>query len=183
MRTVDLQKSPIPQLIRVCECSIKTDYYGQPTRRFLCKKYGHMKNDCPDAVRTPPMFFFDGEIVNQMETSKQHDIATPGNSTSTPVQRTAQLPQALEVKSLHRDETTPNEATPKSQHLQEEDEPARENEKPEANDSEFSSSSSELDDMPDPSVFITDEEDIVPRSKRQHSPDEPRDKKQTRHKR
>jgi len=32
--------------------------------------------------------------------------------------------------------------------------------------------------MPDPSVFITDEEDIVPRSKKQHSTDEPGDKKQ-----
>jgi len=88
-------------------------------RNLLEKK--EKKNDCPDAVRTPPMFFFDGEIVNQTETSKQHDIATPGNSTSTPVQRTAQLPQALEDKSLHRGETMPNEATPKSQHLQEED--------------------------------------------------------------
>ena len=51
-RTVDLQKSPIPQLIRVCECSINTDYYGQPTRCFLCKKYGHMKNDCPDVPQS-----------------------------------------------------------------------------------------------------------------------------------
>jgi len=177
MRTAELQRRPIPQLIRVCECSIRTDYYGQPTQCYLCKKYGHMRHECPDAVRTPPMLFFEGEIINQLETNKEDDNTTTGHDTSTPIQRTAQLPQASKDKNLHGDDSTPNEPAAKSQHQQEDGEPAQEIGETEANDSEFSSSSSELDDMPDQSVFNTDEEDIELRLKRRHSPDEHSDKK------
>jgi len=123
------------------------------------------------------MLFFEGEIINQMETNKEQDNATPGHGTSTPVQSTALLPQASKDKNLHGVEPTPNEPAAKSQHLKEDDEPAQEIRETEANDSEFSSSSSELDDMPDQSVFNTDEEDIELRMKRQHSPDEQCDKK------
>jgi len=138
-----------------------------------------MRNDCPDAVKTPPMIFVDENTDNQMETSMQHDADALGNSTSTPVQHTPKLPQALVDKSLQDGETVPEKATMESQHRQEEEESAREREKLEADDSEFSASSaSELGDTPDASVFLTDEEEIKPRSKRLHSPDCANDKKQ-----
>ena len=95
MRTADLQERPIPQLIRVCDCSIKTEYYGQPMRCFLCKQYGHMRGECPVAVKTPPVVFNEEEVACQPEINKQQDTAIPSNITSTPVQRTTKLPQAI----------------------------------------------------------------------------------------
>ena len=60
MRTMELQQKPIPQFIRVCDCGIRVDYYGQPTRCFLCKKYGHIKAECPESVETPLLLYGEG---------------------------------------------------------------------------------------------------------------------------
>ena len=59
MGTAELQRKPIPQLIRISDFSIMIDYYGQPTRCYLCKNFGHMKHECHEAVTTPPMYLFD----------------------------------------------------------------------------------------------------------------------------
>jgi len=107
MRTADLQTRPISQFIRVCDCNIKVDYHGQPVRCFLCKQYGHMRNDCPEAVKTPPMIFTDEKTVEQMEISAQQD--PDACSSSTPVQRTIAHPQAPVEKSL-QDENRKDDA-------------------------------------------------------------------------
>jgi len=172
MRTDDLKERPIPQLLRICECSIKAEYYGQPIRCYLCKKYGHMRTECPDAIKTPPIVFTEVETAYQMQISEQQDAAVPGNNTSTPVQRQMKLPQASPKRNLQEDDTAPAKPTTENEQLQKEAEAAPDKDPLDASDSEFSSTISEPNDTPDEPVFITDDEDPTPRTKRLHSPDE-----------
>ena len=179
MRTVALQAKPIANFIRVCECNIKVDYYSQPTRCFLCKKYGHMKHECPDAVKTPPILFTDEEFnAVKVTTSNDQNANEPAAiNTSTPTAADAPNLQTTQEKTTQREEIAtscdaaerrPPEANDLLQSI----------ERPENDVSEFSSSSSEAGEVPEHSVFSTDDENQKPGIKRRHSPEDPSEKKQ-----
>jgi len=181
MRTAELQRKPIPQLIRISECSIRIDYYGQPTRCYLCKKFGHMKHECPEAVTTPPMYLFDNDsailkTVTHNE-QQQQDTSTPVTNASTPTPHEAQHPQATQDKMPLCVEATSIQEALGSRQREEKEDQMQTNEGPEHDNSEFSPSSSEAEEIPDQSVFESDEENTEPGKKPQHSPDTVTEKK------
>ena len=166
MRSVQLQERPIPQTIRVCGCSIQTDYYGQPARCYLCRKFGHMKSDCPEAVRTPPAIFlnqdFDATTIPTSGNDGEEEI--PANNASTP----------LETEPNNLQETSDSlPRNPEEQMLQviKVADVQQAGKDPADCESEFSSSSSEAGEKPEESIFSTDEEMHDTGNKRQHSPE------------
>ena len=180
MRSAQVQERPIPQLIRVCGCSIQIDYYGQPTMCFLCKKFGHMKNDCPEAVKTPPASFFDTDLnlAAIPTSSNEQEAEEPATNASTPISPEPRHPQGTCDKTPRRveDATRPNAQN--DQQTNEGDNAHQPGKDPNDDDSEFSSSSSEADEVPEDSIFLTDEETVETGYKRRHSPDVISEKKQ-----
>lgn len=85
--------------------------------------------------------------------------------------------QAINDKSVQRNETSQNHDA-LSQRQEEEKKQPQTNERPETDLSEFSTSSSEAGEIPEDSIFITDDESTTIGKKRQHSPDSEKDKKQ-----
>jgi len=173
MRSVQLQERPIPQTIRVCGCSIQTDYYGQPARCYLCKKFGHMKSDCPEAVRTPPAIFFNQDFDTTT-------IPTPGNDGEKKIPvNNASTPLETEPNNLQETRDTlprnPEEQTGQNERddLQVIKTAVAQQDGTDPTDcvSEFSSSSSEAGEIPEESIFSTDEETRDTGNKRQHSPE------------
>ena len=81
MRIAELQERPIPQYIRVCDCNIKVDYYGQPTRNYTCRKFGHIKTDCPFNVQTPPILYSEERNDAQID-EPRNDRPTTSTLTS-----------------------------------------------------------------------------------------------------
>jgi len=98
-------------------------------------------------------------------------------ATSTPITHHALKLQATRDKNVQPDEPSPNQDAPGSRRQKEHDQP-KTNERPETDHSEFWSSSSETGEIPDDSIFTTDDESTVTGKKRQHSPDSAIDKNQ-----
>ena len=180
MRSAQIQERPIPQLIRVCGCSIQTDYYGQPTRCFLCKKFGHMKNDCPEAVKTPPASFFDMDLNLAAIPNSNNEQETEESATnaSTPIPPEPRHPQGADDKTLRCVDDAPRTNAQTDRHKNERNNARQLGKDPNDDVSEFSTSSSEADEVPDDSLFATDEETAETGHKRRHSPDEQTEKKQ-----
>jgi len=183
MRSIQLQEKPIPQSIRICGCSIQIDYYGQPTRRYLCKQFGHMTSDCPEAVKTPPTYVFDKDFnVAKVSTpSDEQEARLLASNASTPITHEPQYPQGISDKTPERTEPTTSQNMPEDQQSNEREDLQQTSKGPENCDSEFSSSSSEAGETPEQSIFMTDEETDETGHKRQHSPDAETEKKQKPH--
>ena len=81
MRTAEQQEKPITQYIRVCDCNIKVYYYGQPTRNYTCRKFGHIKTDCPFNVQTPPILYSEERNDAQID-EPRNDRPTTSTLTS-----------------------------------------------------------------------------------------------------
>jgi len=199
MRTAQLQQKPLPQFIRVCDCSIRVDYYGQPTRCFLCKKFGHIKSECPEAVEIPlllPTDDRDDAVAVEPPTPNQQTTKSNTGSSEQPNKPREEAVQApnLNDNSVIEDlicngteqnqqrvgdnasgrEQLPHEETDEEAEFEQ----THTSERPEIDNSEFSPSSSEAGEIPDDSIFTTDDESGVMGKKRQHSPDIANDKKQ-----
>jgi len=53
VKTEDLKAYPIAPIVRLNDMMFLVEYSGQPVQCFLCKGFGHVRNDCPNAVTTP----------------------------------------------------------------------------------------------------------------------------------
>ena len=53
LKTDDLKQHPIAPTVRMDEMVFLVQYSGQPAQCFLCKGFGHLRYDCPNAVTTP----------------------------------------------------------------------------------------------------------------------------------
>jgi len=162
MRTAELQERPIPQYIRVCDCNIKVDYYGQPTRNYTCRKFGHIKTDCPFNVQTPPILYSEERNDAQID-EPRNDRPTTSTLTSSML--------LLQVRHEEQPEAPRDNASLCNALTHQPDKPAThmkdndDEEQPSAyqahkeNDEIVSSSSTEADDNPEASIFDTDDED------------------------
>jgi len=53
VKTEDLKAHPIAPTVRMEDMVFLVEYSGQPVQCFLCKGFGHIRNECPNAVTTP----------------------------------------------------------------------------------------------------------------------------------
>jgi len=53
VKTNDLKDRTIAPTVRMKDMVFLVEYPGQPSQYFLCKKYGHIRSDCPMAVKSP----------------------------------------------------------------------------------------------------------------------------------
>jgi len=144
MRTTELQQRPLPQFIRVCECSIRVDYHGQPTRCFLCKKYGHVKSECPEAVATPPLLSSDErDDVDKDETCNKKKEVTESINSATSEKCDTPPPQENKNCTVLCKEAPPQAELPTNQQTTKPDFNRAKNELSDEDDSDIMSSSSE----------------------------------------
>jgi len=117
-----------------------------------------MKHKCPEAVTTPPtyLFYMDSAILQAAthnEQQQQQDASTPVTNASTPIPHKAQHPQATQDKMPLCGGATSIQEALESRQREEKQDQMQTNEGPEHDNSEFSPSSSEAEEMPDQSVF------------------------------
>ena len=175
MRTAEQQEKPIPQYIRVCDCNIKVDYYGQPTRCYMCRKFGHIKTDCPFNVQTPPILYSEERNDAQIDEPRND---RPTTSTLTSSMLLLQVRHEVQTEAPRDNASLCNAPTHQpdkpATHMKDDDDA----EQPSAyqahkeNDEIMSSSSTEADDKPEASIFDTNDEDKDLGKKRQHSPEQ-----------
>jgi len=53
VKTEDLKAHPIAPTVRMEDMFFLVEYSGQPVQCFLCKGFGHIRNECPNAVTRP----------------------------------------------------------------------------------------------------------------------------------
>ena len=53
VKSEDLKAHPIAPTVRLNDMLFLVGYSGQPVQCFLCKCFGHICNECPNAVTTP----------------------------------------------------------------------------------------------------------------------------------
>ena len=53
VKTEDLKAHPIAPTVRMDDMVFLVEYSRQPVQCFLCKGFGHIRSDCPNAVTTP----------------------------------------------------------------------------------------------------------------------------------
>ena len=195
VKSEDLKAHPIAPTVRLNDMLFLVEYSGQPVQCFLCKCFGHIRNECPNAVTTPRELSSSAmetmppsqtdeqppkdDLINQevKEPNAQGDASAPANSTSTPITSKAPNLQApADQIAPHEEAAVSHDVTECRQH--EGNALLQTAERPETDISEFSPTSSEAAELPDHSVFSTDEENIEAGTKRQHSPDNDKDQKQ-----